>query len=259
MKMTNLGMLCGLLLSSSTFINMAIAQSPALIAREACNLGSQAKKLSVEIEATMHGSIFEQRLFNNAAEFYQTAERIERVAERNGNVRQMEADAKLLNIILERTDCALTEAETFAIRNPHHGSGRCHTQLVRNQVAYMCQGVANLRGDLESLCRMGNRPQIDQDVYRSNFNQPVYNQGNTIQTQRWQASRPIYDADDFRPAPDQSLNNWQQQGNWQQPGTWQQQGNWQQPGTWQQRNYGSYNYQPGIKLGNSGFSIQLGR
>ena len=238
MKTSFLPIVLGCLLSAG----FACGQSPAFVAREACALGGQADKLGVEIEATMNSSPFERPLLNNAAEFYRTAERIEKVAERQGNVRQMQGDAKLLSIILDRMDQMLTEAEVQGIRDPRfYGSVRSNTRVVRSQVALMCQQVANLQGDLESLCSMSNRPQIE----------PGVNQQDSYQQQRWQTNRPYSYNNDIGNSYGNSVAGWTSSGQAINP--YNSYGNFN--GGQQLQNNNAH----GLTFGNGRFTLQFGR
>jgi hypothetical protein len=138
-----------------------VGQSHRTIARHACELRDDADHLGMEIEAHLHGSHFERRLLNDAAECYRLAANLEATADRQGNVHAMEGQARVLKIVLDRMDRTLTELETQAIRDSHLRGGRCSTREVRSFVMHMCHGVSNLQRDLEVLCNFQKRRPIE--------------------------------------------------------------------------------------------------
>jgi hypothetical protein len=191
----------------------------------------------------MHGPIFENRLHHDAAEIFRVAERIEAVAERNGNVRQMEGDAKLLSIIVERMERTLTEAATFAIRNPHHRGSGCRTHVVQGHLAALCQQVAHLRRDLETLCQASARPRYE-TRYETRYRPSLDWEAERYEAERneargWPTNRPygfeqeIYQPRSWSPTYEYPQTRTQVIPNGPAPG--------------------------GITLGNGRFSIQFGR
>jgi hypothetical protein len=134
------------------------AQSYPFLAREACAIHEAAETLSDLIHRDLHDSPFERRLLNDAAELHRVAARLEDAADRRLPLPHLQAQARVLAIVVQRLDRGVHEAENFAIRQRHGGSCRVSTRAVESFVHRLSLDIANLQRDLDSLCRLDSAP-----------------------------------------------------------------------------------------------------